>query len=103
MALEDFLQSNEASQYLTIYDFQVGNETFRFTSFEKDVVFNSVTYSAAPIENKGFTADTKLKATALSVAVNLSVPATRFIANTPTPNEAVKEPDRCRPLGIIPP
>jgi len=90
MALKDFLQAAEASQFVALFEFTIGQEVIRFTTYNKDFTFQSEVYIAGPLDAKGFTADTKTQPISLKITMNLTDPATRYIANTPAEIITVK-------------
>lgn len=83
MALVDSLQGEHASQYLELYQIQIGQTSYFYTSYEKDYTFASQLYEAIPIEHQGFSNTEKMQPTSLKIDLNLSAPATSYIANSP--------------------
>lgn len=84
MAFDDTQKGNEPSQYVELIEMSIGQETFYYTSFEKNYTFNNIIYEAISIKTKDFKSDVKMSPTPMKLTLSLSEPAIRYVANTPT-------------------
>jgi len=76
--------SRESGSVLELYEFVLGLETFRFTSFQRDVVWSGLTYIATTISRSKTGASIEDVAGQVTITTTIDNPvAAKFIPNVP--------------------
>lgn len=90
MPIDDFLQDEEASQYVELYELQVGQTFYYFTSYYEDFVFAGNTYKKAPISIQAIKSDDKVAPVPLKIDIDFEEPFNNFISVIPTEKITLK-------------
>ena len=83
MALKDELKKAKSDAFAEVYEIQIANEFFFYTSYERDIIFQGNTYKAVALKRGEFTKQNKLSATRVSLDLGLTDPISRYVANFP--------------------
>lgn len=83
MAYSDEIKKIQQGAFAELYKIKAGEETWYYTTYEKEIVFESNTYEPKPIKRGAFTYDDKLKAQRIKIAAPLAEPVKRYIGNSP--------------------
>src|SRR3989304_3533267 len=83
MTYSDEIKKLQQGAFAEIYKITSGDETWYYTTYEKDVVFESNTYLSSPIKRSAFSFDEKLKSQRIKITAPLTDPLKRYIGNSP--------------------
>jgi len=74
----------EILPFAELYKISAGSETFYYTSFGDNVIFDGNTYATAGIKRSTFTFNEKLQAHSVKITMEPAQPLPRYISNSPT-------------------
>jgi len=83
MTYESEVQKTEQVQFVELYRVTIGNDIYRYTSCDHDVVFEGEKYTAAPIKRSTLRHELELKPYHITITAPLSDEVLSYIANTP--------------------
>lgn len=83
MAFEDYVDNTQMEAMPELYEFQYGNEYQRYTSFHKEIVFETNTYSPAAIKRSNIQWTTELKHAEVTITAPVTALFQSYIANQP--------------------
>lgn len=78
-----YFSTDESPEFAEIYDFYDGSETYRYTSYQNPIIFNSFHYKPAHIKRGGIVRNTTFEAVTCQITAPLSESLTRYVANYP--------------------
>lgn len=83
MTYSDEIKKIQQGPFAELYKFKAGDESWYYTTYEKEVVFESNTYEPRPIKRSSFTYDDKLKAQRIKISAPMADPLKRYISHAP--------------------
>src|SRR3990172_9220382 len=83
MSYKDEIKKIQQGAFAELYKIKAGDETWYYTSYEQEMVFEGNTYKKSPLKRGTITFDDRLKAQRIKISAPLADPMKKYIGNSP--------------------